>query len=516
MGSGLNSSAEAIFCGLVFIAISIIYFKRRSTLPLPPGPKKLPLVGNLFSMPSSSEWETYWKWSQEYGSDIIHVNAAGTSIIILSSFEAAEDLLEKRSVIYSDRPRLTMLNELVGGDFMFAFAKYGDTWRTHRRLFHHEFQPTAVKRFHQQELQEAHNLIRRMLETPDDFAQHFQHVISATVISIAYGLDVQPSNDPYVNAARAALRAMSLAAVPGKFLVDIIPPLKFVPSWFPGGGFRRKAAEWNQLVKNMVDLPFMDAKRTVKEGVARASFITERLRALDENEADAAKEHDIKQVAGTIYATGTDTLMATLLMFLRAMLESPEAQKKAQKEIDSVVRPGHLPDFADQNSTPYVTAVIKETMRWWTVAPIGVPHFLAVEDIYRGYRIPRGSVVIANAWAMLHDESVYPDPHSFKPERFLKDGQLNPAVRDPDVFGFGRRACPGRHMASDTLWIMVASMLSVFDITKAVDKDGSPIDPPPGHVSELVVTPSKFKCAIRPRSREAVELICSTNPLHQS
>ncbi|KAJ7601419.1 hypothetical protein B0H17DRAFT_969780, partial [Mycena rosella] len=69
----------------------------------PPGPRKLPLVGNLFSMPVHSEWMTYWKWSKEYNSDIIHLNAMGTSVVVLSSFDAAEDLLEKRSVIYSDR-----------------------------------------------------------------------------------------------------------------------------------------------------------------------------------------------------------------------------------------------------------------------------------------------------------------------------------------------------------------------------------------------------------------------------
>ncbi|KAJ6588878.1 hypothetical protein B0H19DRAFT_223072 [Mycena capillaripes] len=123
-------------------AVAFIYLKRSSGNRLPPGPRPLPLVGNLFSMPSHSQWETYSKWSKKYSkymarsfptsnssfsrldSDILCANVLGTSIIILTSLEAATDLLEKRSAIYSDRPRSMML-ELVGGGFSFTFMKYG-------------------------------------------------------------------------------------------------------------------------------------------------------------------------------------------------------------------------------------------------------------------------------------------------------------------------------------------------------------------------------------------------------
>ena len=125
------------------------------------------------------------------------------------------------------------------------------------------------------------------------------------------------------------------------------------------------------------------------QGIARPSFIMEGLRALDENDAEAAQENDIKQVAGTIYSTGIDTvcpsvldiqemtnyarlqLSATLVVFFRAMLENPDVQTRAQKEIDAVVSRGHLPDFSDEKALPYITAVLKETIRWWPVAPIG-------------------------------------------------------------------------------------------------------------------------------------------------
>ncbi|KAF7343781.1 Cytochrome P450 [Mycena sanguinolenta] len=108
-----------------------------------------------------------------------------------------------------------------------------------------------------------------------------------------------------------------------------------------------------------------------------------------------------------------------------------------------------------------------------------VPHFLTAEDEYKGYRIPANSIVIKNIWAILHDETVYPDPYAFKPKRFLReDGSLNPAVPDPEVaFGYGRRPCPRRHMANASLFITVASVLATFDITKALDSNGRVIEP---------------------------------------
>lgn len=332
------------------------------------------------------------------------------------------------------------------------------------------------------------------------------------MMTMAYGLDIEPHDDPYIKAAHVALRALTGAAVPGRFLVDVIPALKYVPAWVPGATFKRKAAEWKLVIQEMIELPFAASKEAMANGIERPSFIASRLAAGDDEKDLAGLELDLKQVSACMYATGTDTTRATCLMFMRAMLVNPDAQKKAQREIDAVVKPGHLPGFEDEEQLPYVTALIKETMRWWPVAPMGVPHCVTEDDVYCGYRIPSGSVVIANSWALLHDESIYPDPETFNPERFLLNGRLNPAVRDPldIVFGFGRRSCPGRYMGWDSVFIMIASMLAAFDITKAIGADGKPIEPPPGQISELVVTPKPFRCSIKPRSRAAAVLIRST------
>jgi hypothetical protein len=189
------------------------------------------------------------------------------------------------------------------------------------------------------------------------------------------------------------------------------------------------------------------------------------------------------------------------------MVLYPEAQQKAQDEIDAVVGTGRLPDFDDEASLPYVSALCQEVQRWHPVAPLGkpkrssfikertvmhspgIPHRLNTDDIYDGRFLPAGSMVIANAWcvercltrvrlfkpcrAMLHDDDVFPEPDKFKPERFV-----GPVTKCPDAaFGFGRRTCPGRFMARSSLWIGIVSVLAAFKISPKLDEHGKPIIP---------------------------------------
>ena len=153
----------------------------------------------------------------------------------------------------------------------------------------------------------------------------------------------------------------------------------------------------------------------------------------------------------------------------------PEVQKKAQAEIDAVIGPNRFPDFHDRPSLPYINAVIKESSRWNLAAPLGrpyliiiittiltssagIPHMSSFDDEYNGFYIPKGTILIGNAWlvgsvnpisvlnfsfrSILNDRKFFNDPQEFQPERYLKDGKLNPAMRDPDcaAFGFGRRS----------------------------------------------------------------------------
>ncbi|KAJ7018180.1 cytochrome P450 [Mycena alexandri] len=512
----MSSLIAVIWMTLALVAtlLTSSWLTRRKRLPLPPGPPKLPLVGNLFNFPSKLQWKQYTEWSKEYkapDSDIIHLDVTGTSIIVLSSSDATEALMEKRASIYSDRPRLPMVNELMGWSFNIAMTKYGDEWRTKRRLFNQALNAKASRQYEPQQLVGTHALLEQLLISPDDFLLHLRQMAGRLIMSVAYGINVLPTNDPYVTLAHEAINTFSLACVPGLYLVDSFPILKHIPWWFPGAGFKRQAGEWLKLSRAMLELPFAETKRQMASGIYPSSFAADSLQTLRDSKTDSYyQEHHIQATAGTMFIGGADTTVSSLSTFILAMLVNPDAQKKAQAEIDSVTGGKHLPSFDDYSeaSMPYVAALVKEVMRWENVTPAGAPHLVTVEDEFRGFRIPAGSVVVGNAWAILHDEVMYPEPYAFKPERFLLNGQINPAVKNPDVaFGFGRRLCPGRHLALSAIWINIASILATFNISKAVDEEGNIIEPTYEVVSGVISSPLPFKCSITPRSKEAVELI---------
>ncbi|KAG5732706.1 O-methylsterigmatocystin oxidoreductase [Termitomyces sp. T112] len=504
-----------------FITAVYLYLRQRMNgeLPLPPGPKKLPIIGNLLDIPKGFEWATYHKWCQDLGSDIIHLNIAGTSIIVLDNAKVAIDLLEKRSSIYSSRARMPMLRELMGWDFQVGWIPYGDYWRQHRRILQQEFNYNAATHFHPYQLNAARGLLRNLLDSPDDLFDNLRHMAGETIMALTYGLKIKPKNDPWVAMAAQSVLPLFKAAVPGAFLVDSIPILKHVPDWMPFAGFKRKAKHWRKQALNMINMPYEAAKRNIENGDTNPSFISRSLQKMDELRDIELQEYIIKSIAGTMYTAGSDTTVSVIAFCILGLLDNPAVIKKAQEELDRVIGPNQLPTFADEDALPYITAITKETLRWKAITPIALPHLLSIDDEYMGYRLPKGSIIIPNVWAMLRDERVYPDPLSFNPDRFIKDGKLNPNVRDPMhvAFGFGRRICPARHTAFSSAWITIASILATFHITKARSESGEIIEPSHEYHPAIVCSPLPFKCSITPRSKQAEALIKATiNEEHYS
>ncbi|OJT14150.1 O-methylsterigmatocystin oxidoreductase [Trametes pubescens] len=487
---------------------------RRGRLgPQPPGPPGLPLIGNLLDVPSPKDfpWDTYTNWCKQYDSDIIRINAMGMNIIVANSLEVANDLLDKRSAIYSDRPRMVMLCELSGFGPGLAFVPYNNFWKDQRRMARQEFHSTPVKRFRPVEVRSAYRFLRSLQQKPDDLMDNLRHLAGATIMSIGYDIEVQPHDDPYVQTAEEAVASITETTNAGSYLVDVIPILKYVPEWFPGAEFKKQARIWHAAVDKLFNDPYDACQKRLDAGELGDCAAKSMMETFGKNPTDPKYAASvIKSALGALYVGGADTTVSALGTFFLAMTLNPDVQEKARKQLDQVVGSHRLPSFNDQPSLPYIDAILKETIRWRPVVPLDVPHRLTEDDFYEGYYLPKGSLIVANTWAILHDEAAYPDAERYNPDRLLTaDGTLDPAVRDPSVaaFGFGRRICPGRFMALDSMWITIACVLSMFEISKAVDEEGREITPDGEYDRGFLCHPKPFPCVIKPRSKEHEELL---------
>lgn len=326
----------------------------------------------------------------------------------------------------------------------------------------------------------------------------------------SYGFDDTEQNEKLIHTADAMMRGFVEATTPGRFLVNAFPILKHAPSWFPGTSFRAFCTDYLKLSYKTIESSFEDAQRDITNGrksehPSIAAAIVDRLseESLQPQER-AEMEAMAKGVCAVAYIGGSETTLAAATALIIALANHPGVQRKAQAELDAVIG-DRLPLISDRPDLPYVSAVVKEIGRWYNPAPLlfALAHVSREDDEHNGYFIPKGTMVVPISWTMMHDPEVWDNPNDFRPERYLKDGKIDPSVPDAEraAFGFGRRICPGRHFSDDALFLFASSLLAAFHVSPPNDEDGNPVPIPLNLKFELIAKPLPFKCNFTSRSR---------------
>ncbi|PFH49414.1 hypothetical protein AMATHDRAFT_63274 [Amanita thiersii Skay4041] len=484
---------------VIALVLGVLLYSSFTVGPVPPGPPPKIISGNAHQLPKSEYWKTYRQWSLNYG-PVIFFRIFSRKYVILNDIKSAMDLLESRSAQYSDRPQVWMYKELVGRKLaVFNISSQHPRFKIYRKLLHSGLNPRAVQTYHNLIQEEARKLLRALAKAPEDFIVHFRQNAGAVILNLAYGWSVTGTRDRFVVLMEEAFLLHSQITKPGKWLVDSFPILRFVPPWFPGAGFRRKAEEFKRELSLVDTAPFVWAKEQIESGNFTPSFTSHHLLPEDGHTPDDEEQDIIKWCSGGLYAGGADTIVASMTAFIAAMVLYPDVQRRAQLEIESIIG-NEQAKAEDISRLPFILAIMKETFRWAPPAPLGLPHRVIEDDVYMGYHIPKGTTVMANIWAIAHDTTLYPDPDAFKPDRFLssdKEPQLDPRRF---VFGFGRRVCPGSDFAETSLFLNIVNILKTFDIQKAVDSNGQEITPEIEFTTTVTSHIKPFPCHIVPRS----------------
>ncbi|CAN8103583.1 unnamed protein product [Discula destructiva] len=512
----LTGSPKSLIAIVTLLALAVYLVQvltKPKKLPLPPGPKGLPIVGNVRDLPPKGtvEWKHWLKHKDTYG-PISSVTVLGKTIVLVHDLEIATELLTKRSAKYSMRPSTPMMN-LVGVTEFIAGAK-GKDFRTHRKLAALQLgnKPAAERFFPAMEV-ESRRFLMRALNDPNNLVNNLRGYSAGIMLRMLYGYE--PSRhrvpDPLIGIIEKTMDGFVRASSPGAWPVDFLPFLLHLPVWAPGAAFKRFGQACRQNTIRSLHIPVAFVQQQLNRGSARNSYVSRLL--LDSDEAGLTPEEKklIASSAASLFGGGAETTAATLTWFFCAMARYPEVQARAQKEIDEVLaKDGRLlPAPKDRENLPYCTALGMEVSRWQSISPMGLPHVVSEDDEFEGYRIPKGAMVFASASWFGNNPAIYKDPAEFRPERFLGPNP-EPNAFDSFVFGFGRRVCPGRLIAVGNVHNIITKTLAVFNITKVIDEvTGQVIEPvalqSPGTGSH----PEPFRCNIVPRSERHADVVRS-------
>ncbi|KAI1360873.1 cytochrome P450 family protein [Xylaria arbuscula] len=474
---------------------------------LPPGPRTLPILGNLHMMPTFKPYKKFGEWGDRYG-PIYSLMLGSSPVVMIQSHEIANELLDKRGSNYSSRPDFYILSDLSSRGLRHLAMKYSSTWRQIRRVNHQIMNVVAARAFIPYQTLESRQMLVDMLESPDNYERHIQRYSNSIACQMTYGFRTTSWTDPKLQSVISLfVEICDLAVTIPARLMDCYPILqRLPPSLLP---VCREALDLERRCTSIFLNRWLEAKKDVLDGVS-VPYLSKSL--VEAQVTEGFSDELASYVVGDIAEAASSTTSDQLSGFLMAMVTHPEVQKCAQHEIDAIVGLDRLPEIEDIASLPYIRGCVRETLRWMPTTALLVPHSPLKDDVYQNYFIPAGSSVVVNVWALNMDPKKWPNPRVFDPLRFKEETRSEYEIatssdltrpRHNYVFGAGRRLCQGIHIAERSLFLAVACLLWGFEITTP---DPSSIDTEDLR-GGLAMVPAPFECNIKPRDARRADIM---------
>ncbi|KAI9099648.1 hypothetical protein K1719_024653 [Acacia pycnantha] len=437
---------------------------RKRNKNLPPGPPKLPIIGNLHQLVGSIPTRSLRNLANKYG-PLMHLQLGQLPYMIVSSPEMATEVMKTHDQIFANRPRILATEIITYNNSDVVFAPYGNYWRQLRKICTLELLSSKrVQSFKSIREEEVSMLMKDIDEYEGcvmNLSKKISPVTNSVVARAAFGKKTKN-----VEAILPTIEH-GIKLTTGLNVIDFYPSLKFLSAIT---GTKAKLIRIHNEIDEMIENIITDHKeKNLKGNLAGAAedLVDVLLRIQKEDDLEIPLSSDnIKAVIQDVFVGGTETASTTVEWAMTELLRNPVAMKKAQEEVRRVYGGKGYVDESELSELKYVAAVIKETLRMHPPVPLLVPRENSERCEINGYEIPAKSRVIVNAWAIGRDPKYWSEPEKFAPERFLNttvDYNFKGSNFEFIPFGAGRRICPGVAFATPVVELLISNMLFHFD-----------------------------------------------------
>ncbi|XP_073293861.1 cytochrome P450 81Q32-like [Primulina huaijiensis] len=442
----------------LFLLLALIFPSNLRNRKFPPSPvPAFPVIGHLHLLRPPMH-RIYHKFSESLG-PIFSLRFGSRLVVVVSSPTAAEECFTKNDIVLANRPRL-IIGKYIGYNYTgLTTCPYGEHWRNLRRLTAIEiFSSARLNVFQSIRQDETKILLRKLYQkSQHDFSRvELKSLLSELSFNIIMRMvagkryfGVSEDDEQAKEYRELIKKAFMYGGISNP--ADFFPVLKWIDYDGKVKGMKRMGKEMDTFLQGLINGHRRDKIKTTMIG----HFLD-----MQESQPEYYTDSIIKGIILVMLLGGTDTTSITIEWAMSALLNHPEKLEKAKAELDSFVGSNRLIDESEVPKLPYLQNIISETFRLFPAAPLLVQHESSDDCKIGGYDIPKGTILLVNAWAIHRDPMTWDDPASFKPERF-EGKEVGPAKLLP--FGMGRRSCPGSGLAQRVVGLTLGSLVQCLE-----------------------------------------------------
>ncbi|XP_054808226.1 cytochrome P450 84A1-like [Prosopis cineraria] len=450
----------------LFLLLGLLARFGRRRSPFPPGPKGLPIIGNMLMMDQLTH-RGLAKLASQYGG-VFHLKMGFLNMVAISDPDAARQVLQVHDNIFSNRPATIAISYLTYDRADMAFAHYGPFWRQMRKLCVMKLFSRKRAESWQSVRDEVDAVVRSVASNTEKAVNIGELVFSLTkniIYRAAFGSSSQEGQDEFIGILQEFSKLF------GAFnIADFMPYL----GWMDPQGLNTRLAKARASLDGFIDKIIDDHIQKRSDRSHEETDMVDELIAFYSDEAQVTEAEDlhnsfkltkdnIKAIIMDVMFGGTETVASAIEWAMAELMRNPEDLKRVQQELADVVGLDRRVEESDFDKLTYLKCSLKETLRLHPPIPL-LLHETAEDAEVSGYYIPKKSRVMINAWAIGRDKYSWDEPDAFKPSRFLKQGVADFKGSNFEFipFGSGRRSCPGMQLGLYALDMAVAHLLHCF------------------------------------------------------